>query len=752
MRRHLTLVLALLAAAAVPLSTAVGANLEYEYALAAALAFLALAPLVAAAVPRSWLPAGDDGRFQISIPWQVLWVFAGAPVLAVLAASSMFAFGHCPCSKTGFLFWMAVLFYPASVLAHALHFLVVRLRLFGASRRIAAFFVVAVLAGGVLLSGLELWTQPQKRIVSLFLGFLHGPIYDDWIPMDRGIALVRGAQLCLASALFILALWRGQKTAAFFTVLFVCGWIGLGQVAQQEASAGGGKAALDALLDGKLEGDGFTMRFKGVKTGKPPLGIRRLFRDTEFHVAELKTLFQEPTLPHVTIYVYPSDDQKKLWFGGGSTDVTDVYTPSVHISSGSWPHPTLRHELVHALASGIAYHGLGFHPNMAFTEGLAVALAPSATTLSLDDGTASLLDTPRLPDVAELFSPMFWKVSGSRAYTAAGSLIRHLVRKHGMAGVKALYAGSSWEAAFKQDRDTIINEWKDGIRRGYDKERNALFSEALFRYPGVFADECPHGKADLLRGRDDVFVRMRQPPAWDPDTDYLPWLLQIDPKDKEIVVRVWRRDLAVLAGDRVASPGRFATWRETLARGRKSPPEALEDVEVAVMESDLARIMGDVSGSKKILEELAAFGKTKYFGESSRREIEARLALEGSFPEAEALAWRRYLATWGKIPARREGEPWVASYLRLRNGQFDELGRDGLVKLAAQPADPAMSSSFHFEWWKFLATKLMREDAFAEAATVFAKAAEVTPTAARELYEEHARRARFYAEKGAVAR
>src|SRR5690606_24024804 len=153
------------------------------------------------------------------------------------------------------------------------------------------------------------------------------------------------------------------------------------------------KRDLDKLLSTTLKGDGFTLHYRKAEkpklaTGVPVEGeapaeetenedvdarhkasVLRLFRDAEFHVTELKALLAEPALPHVDIYVYPNEDRKKLWFGGGATDVTDVRTPSIHITADGWPHPTLRHELVHALTSDIAFHGLGFHPNIAFTEG-----------------------------------------------------------------------------------------------------------------------------------------------------------------------------------------------------------------------------------------------------------------------------------------------------------------------------------------------------------------------------------------------
>lgn len=759
MRRHLLLVLAYLLAVAAPLVTAVGANLEYEFALMASVAALIFIPLVAVMQPLSFAPRDEDGQWHVAIPAELFWTFVVAPAVSGGAAFLMFWIGHCPCSKPGFGFWMAVLFLPALILAHALHYALMRARLRGLSRWFGVLSIVVILIGACAITGYQLWVNPQKRLVSLVFGFLHGPVYDDWIAFDQGILLQRLAQLLLATALLLAAWFRGQKTVILAVLVLVTAWGAAGHFAQEFPSATTGAAALAERLSGKLEGQGFTLHYVQAKPGqKPSIAIQRLFRDTEFHVQELSSLFHESQPPHVQVYVYPSDDQKKLWFGGGSTDVTDVYTPSIHISQGSWPHPTLRHELVHALSSGFAFHGLGFHPNMAFTEGLAVALAPSERTLSLDDGTASLLASQRLPPLAELFSPAFWRVSGSRAYTAAGSLINFLIERHGIAGVKALYSGKGWREAFEtnssksdaQVRDAAIAAWTAAIQKGYDRQRNALFTEALFRYPGVFEDECPHSKADLARSRaESVWVRIRQPIGWKPEQDLSPWLLAIDPQDQQTRLRQWRADIRKAATDR--ADGRLETWRETLKRARKSPPAALEDVEMALLESDVDRAGGAGDESRKILAELTTAGTKSFFGESLRREIEARTAIERLYDDASAQSWRRYLAGWAKTPPeKRDGEPWLATYLRLRNGQLDSGGAAGLKKALEAPVDPSLSASFHVEWYRLLANKLMREGAFADAAFAYRKAAEVTPTASKDLYQEQARRADFYVTKGAL--
>jgi hypothetical protein len=769
--RSLVLAPAYLAAATLPLLSSAGLNLEYEYALLTAWLTLVLVPLVAALTPYRWLPA-LEGRYEVRPATEIVWMAFVAPLIVLAPGALLFASKACPCSKPGFAFWMAVLWVPAWVLAHAAYHLILRLRVGGTRRWLAGVGVFAALAVAAVSGASSLWFDPQKRAVNLVLGFLHGPIYDEWIAFDGGILLARGAHLALALALLFTVWWRGRISTAPAAALAYATWIGLGLFAGQFPSVKRGEEALDDLLHAKVEGAGFTLHYRPGKKSEqaadaeggspavPPVAIQRLVRDAEFHMAELQETLGEGARTPVQIYVYPNEDVKKLWFGGGATDVTDVRTPSVHITTSSWPHPTLRHELVHALASGFGYHGLGFHPNLAFTEGLAVALAPEPRSLPLDAGAAALLDSGRLPDVGTLFTPLFWKVSGARAYTVAGSLIRWLVETKGIGGVKALYGGKSWDDAFGASRETLVAEWRERVMKDFDKERNAVYAEALFRSPGILGELCPHSKADLARGRDEgVFVRMRQPAGWDPEQDLQPWLTALAPNAKETRLRGWRKELRTVAGERFPPQGRLETWKETLARARANPPEALEDVELAILESDVARLIGDAEASVQILEALETFGQTKYLGDGLTREVAARLAVERQVAKESRVEWRRYLAGWRRTfpssaPAATAGEgsePWILAYLRVRNEKEAPLDVEALGRILAQATpDRQLPATFHVEWYRLIAHRLMKAGAFAEAAAAYDKATEAVTTAGAspDIYAEHARRARYYAKQG----
>jgi hypothetical protein len=593
-----------------------------------------------------------------------------------------------------------------------------------------------------------MWFEPQKRLTHLFWGFLHGPIYDSLIYVDDGIALARAGHVLIGLTLILAACVRRKVRVYIMLALIGSATVAVNIYAGYYPSTWTGKRKLDQLLAHHLTGEHFTLHYRGETADEVPLKVKRLYRDTEFHLKELQAIFKESP-PHIHIYVYPSEEQKKLWFGGGSTDVTDVWTPSVHITADEWPHPTLRHELVHAVGSKFGFHGMGFHPNIAFTEGLAIALAPEFNNLSLRERTAALIDTKRLPSIEALFSPLFWKEAGGRAYTAAGSFIQHLIKEYGVDAVKSLYRGQSLGKVVGKNLNTVVEEWRKEVMASFDPEKQKIYSEALYRSVGVFDDLCPHGKADLRQGRQlGPYVRMRQPTTWDPASNYLPWRLSLDPDNLGVRQDIWARRIQQVATEKAPSAGKLATWLEAVNLARHWPPTAIEDIELAIRESDLYRQLGDVGQSVTVLEQVNQYGSDHYLGNDLMRQIQARLILENQVGGLQATEWRRFLAGWRGRPGLEQKSPhWLLAYLHLRGNGFDDKALAEIdTRYSAE-----IGSEFALEWHRLLAERYFAASDYSAASRAYAQAAKIASSGGKDLLEEHARRANFYANSPALA-
>ena len=747
MKRYLVLGLVALATTLLPLVSSTGRNLEYEFALVAALiALLALPSL------GLWLPRGTAAGIATFPPaFELLWILLLGPLVALVPVAVMYAFGLCQCSRPNTAFWLLIQWYPAWMLGFGLMHGIVRMRASGRSRQLLALGLVALFAALTLHAGWLLWMHPQKRITHLFAGFLHGPIYDNQIVVDHGIVLARAAHF-LAGALVLCAAWLRRKfVPILITVLVAAAFGTVTQLSRPYPSVQNGRDALDRLMPDEVMGQGFVFHYRRSDDADHSRMIHRIVRDTEFHLSELEPLLGQSPKP-VHIYLYPDQTKKKLWFGGGATDVTDVVTPSIHITADEWPHETLRHELVHALAAHFGYKGLGFHPNLAFTEGLAMALAPTEGSLSLDEGAAELFHSQRMPPLDALLSPLFWKESGRRAYTAAGSIIAFLIQRNGIENVRGLYAGDTWDKAIGTPMAAVLEEWRQRVTVGYDTGKTRLEAEVLYRYPGVFNDLCPHSKATLNEARrSSPYIRLMQPMGWDPEAHYWPWRLQLDSSDRYAATQQINADVLKVAALRSPNRARLEEARTKVAAARHWPPKTLEDVELTVLESDLRKLLDDTTGSLALLNELVAAQDKHDYGESLARQIHARLAVEAD--PTTAPVWRKYLAGWRETLPDQPwyGQAWMYDYLRLRRRTPELLNRDLLEGMLGTEPPTGLPPTFAIEWFKFLALRFMEIEAYDLAQIAYGKAVDHSGAGSQAVLKEHQRRAAFYQQQGKLA-
>ncbi len=736
MRRYVWLCLLNLLLACAPLLTNTGRNLEYEYALILSCLILIVLPSISLWQRSGYLTAAKSKGHAASA-FEMLWILILGPTTLAVPGLVLFATGYCPCSGTGYSLWILLQTYPAWLLAQALSHGVIRGLVLGKPRINLAIGFYGLLTAAFLRVAWALWMNPQKRTVDLFLGFLHGPIYDEWIGLDHGIILARAAHSFLALALLGLAWMHRRFIPIAATIVAICMWGVLARYSANYASISIGKTSLDQLVPLTLTHPDVTLHFTERSTSIAP----EVFRQAKFHVADLSRILNLRA-PHVFIYLYPDASSKKFWFGGGATDVTDVRTPSVHITASAAWHPTLRHELVHALTSGFAYHGLGFHPNMGFTEGLAVALAPDRRPLSLDDSAASLFGSDRFPSISSLFSPLFWGVSGSRAYTISGSIIGYILSQHGVESLKRLYGGASWQEALGEDQRTTLNNWKANVLRKYDKDANALYAEALFRSPGVLHDHCPHSKADLRQSRESsVYARLRQPLGWQPKEDYWPWRLELDPLDRDALLAKWTQEIRQAATAIPIAAGRLKVWKQAVASAKHWPPKNLEDVEFALLEADLALYSDGREQSIKLLHGLRDEIAKNYVGNDLQRRIYARIMVEEQLDGSQTLAWRRYLAGWERnLPAGDpSSEPWILTYFRLRRAQESNLSPATISHFLRTPVPSALPPTFYAEWYEHLGQQLLNHERFSQANTAFQLGARHGGPATRPLFDEWSR-------------
>ncbi|MFK7825360.1 MAG: hypothetical protein AB8G05_14490 [Oligoflexales bacterium] len=756
MRLFYILIAAFLILSILPLFAKVGQNLEYEYSLIFSWLVLIIIPLGILFLPKRYL---YDAHHKLLILDKPEW-YAGLYIIICLVISlligwSQFLLGSCRCTPSEFWLWYGLNSIPAVILS-----LLLCLVLINWGVKYSRKKMIGLLSAFYLMSFLDLffwlWFFPQKRISHFVFGFLHGPIYDRYIPVDMGIIFIRSAHLFLSLGLFfaIISAYYSKKKVLSLILLscyFLSAWY-----SSQYSSVGHGAKRLKMVLPETYEEEGFLIHYVKGKNGKYLNAARNLVLESRFHLSELKEKLKLSKSSKVHIYAYPSSLTKKLAFGGGGTDVTDVFTPSIHISLTSQLYPSLRHELVHALGSDFGFFGLGFHPNMALTEGLAVALAPELRSLDIHEGAYEILKRNSFVSIEILFSPFFWMVAGPRSYTISGSLVSYLLAQFGAEGLKSLYSGQSFEQAFQMDSKKVFKNWFLYIKKISENKENSILAESIFRSPGALYEKCTHSKPVLRKkAKDGSFLKFRQPADWKVKRDYDPWFLSLDPDSKEARTRMLFREAQsfskVIFGDSDRNVSQeLKGLDKKIFTEIDRPFRYLEDSELQLLQSDLWFHLNR-KNSIRILSELADELENKNFGEVISRKVFARVILEQGLNLENIRIWRRYLAGWGRLPKRAQhyhtalSEPWLLQYLRLRNQGDEDWKALNVNQRAFESEVPhEFPNTFKEQWFAYLAKNFLKHKDYKRAAKAWKKCSEYSKSGKIHRYLELSRMAEFF--------
>ena len=698
-----------------PLGVPVARNLEYEYASLLSITMLLLA------MTLPWLRVIAHQLVRLRLRYVIL-----ASPLLIAPAASLWSIGLCLCSTREGLLWLLVQVVPSYFVAVGVAMLLARLKLSASAISTKLFATGALTFALFIVPLLILWFLPQKRLNIFAVGYFHGPIYDAWLPIDLGILLSRCLHLTIGMLLIYCCL-KGRDHIKVLTGLTLVLALSIAnQIPLPFLSSGSGARQLEQVLDQQIQGDGYTLHHSADLAGSKPQDLLLLQKSVDFHLADLAKY--NSLEDEVAIYVYDSSDQKKLLFGGGLTDVTDVVTPSVHLLLEPWPHSTLRHELVHAITSETAYFGLGFHPNMAFTEGLATALAPQIRDLSLTESALSLKKQDKLPLPSSLFTPLFWMESGRIAYRTAGAFLDYVRQQYGSETLMRLYRGEPWAKVYSDTLPTVWQTWRQGLE-SEDASPTDIYGEAAFRASGVLADRCPHSKASLLPSRSQNGMWLRQPAkSWQ---DYYEWRLLLDPDDR-------RSKLALAKINSGSGKGQLKPQRFTHIEDYQL---ALDYLDSLILNQDLAQALGF---SREISSQIEGV----FLGYNLHRNFEIRRILlnTAAFDSAGVHSIIAYLKGQSKVAALPKSDNWLIQYLKVRQPSEYNTAAD-LSLLLSEELPATVSRNLRFEWFAAIGKKAVRHSHFNIALAAFNKAKESAHPGAIAAVDLYLREILFYQKK-----
>ena len=373
----------------------------------------------------------------------------------------------------------------------------------------------------VALALAALWrfyAQPPVFWYTPVIGYFPGNLYDEYVQLGAPLLWAR-----LEALLWVIAIaaavatrldapsfrvrWREPRPATRRAGAIVLALAAAAGAIVLRTQAGTLRYAVDAddldeVLDGTLETPHFVIHY--ARTPEIEEDLPLIAADHEFRYAEVVAQLGVAPPGKLTSYYFASADQKAMWIGARSVEMTKPWQRAILLDHRAFPHPSLRHEIAHAVASefgdpvfGVAVkHGVLVNPGL--IEGLAVAIDWPGNDGSLTPHQAvRVLEALGYePSLRGLMSLEFFAASSARGYTTAGSFVRFLLDHYGAAPLRAVYhSGGDFEAAYGKSLDQLEVEWKHMLAQIELPPGVVEATRERFRAGGVFSRPCPHAIA-----------------------------------------------------------------------------------------------------------------------------------------------------------------------------------------------------------------------------------------------------------------
>lgn len=415
------------------------------------------------------------------------------------------------CDPLAGLTWLLLLPLPTAALASTLGSAV-------ALRVRRGWKTWAIIGGALALPlGLSLWevyAGPAFFFFDHLFGYYPGPLYDEVVVASAPLLAFRGLTVLWTLSLLLFCAAHAPRrrlraviSAAVLPLLLV----GVGLFAGPRLGWRATDRSIAAKLGGFVEIDGLEIHHPKEWTDEQR---DHFVRDAAFRADQVRRRLGLVAPAPVRVWIYRSTDEKRRMVGAARTSFAKPWRREIHIHASGFPHPVLRHELVHAFAADAARGPFrtpgGLLPNSALIEGLAMAFdVPAEGELTLEQWAKAMRDRGLAPDLTALLSPRgFHTAAASRAYTYTGAFLRYLESVFGAEKVLAVYASN--DLSELGDPGELVA----GFERHLDEvpvgEEERATAQRRYARPSIFRRPCAR---DVSRLVEQASAIGRQDPA-----------------------------------------------------------------------------------------------------------------------------------------------------------------------------------------------------------------------------------------------
>ncbi len=394
-------------------------------------------------------------------------------------------------------------------------------------RRHATLLFLGVMFVSLGISLFRLATEPPVFAYNPIIGYFPGPIYDEVVVITSTLLAARA--IVLVSVLAMVAglcacfdpsvrkirlslLWKirggspnggpaGGSVATGMTmrVLFLVSVAVLAVAYVYRAPLGIviDRAHIQQTLGGHRQTAHFDIYYDMNTISAWNMDL--IAREHEYQLDRVITYLDVPApSSRIASYIYGSADQKKRLMGARYTSIERPGADEMHLNNASFPHPVLKHELVHVMSAAFGNALFGGSYWIGFHEGLAEAVDWQDDPMNPHEWSRAMRELGLAPPLENLLTMTgFWTAASSRSYTLCGSFVRFLIDRHGLPAFKQAFPDGAVEASYGRTTAELIAEWEtfvDGITLREDQLRIA---RQRFIRPAIFRRHCPHEVAAL---------------------------------------------------------------------------------------------------------------------------------------------------------------------------------------------------------------------------------------------------------------
>ena len=394
------------------------------------------------------------------------------------------------------------------------------------SKRWISFLVYTVL---LMLSCIptliNLIFHPPVFAFHPILGYFPGPIYDSVIQFNDAFIFSRTETLILAALFTSITVitcevsretgfvprirWENLNfirsnrsvfmlcTVYVLFVSFVCVEIFSGKLGIRPS-----RAEIERTLGSYTETEHFEIYYSKELQDE----IELFVEDCEFQYAQLSEYLKSDISKKVKAYLYVSPELKKRLIGAGNTYVEDPFGYGFHIHAQGFPHPVLKHELAHVFTADWSPWKVSL--NVGIHEGIAVAADWNEGKLTVHQWAKAMRQLNVAPPLTSVMGLGFWRHAGSRSYLMAGSFVRYLVDRYGIAKFVEVFPVGNFPKVYMKDFNELEHEWESFLTNEvYLKNEDITYAQRRLKRGGIFEQVCAHEMASLRQKAWQAYYR-----------------------------------------------------------------------------------------------------------------------------------------------------------------------------------------------------------------------------------------------------